>query len=160
MAIETTLRFLRHCDIIDPDIEALRPVADAAAQLVTRVTEAVTIGSQRFAFEREFGGFEVIPEAGTMIARDGDLEIRTPYDNNTEAFVEGLEVLLRLWNETEPVTHKGEFYEFENISITPKPIQNPIPTYVASFSQPSIELAGRLGLNNVVAPFASGPYTM
>ena len=80
---------------------------------------------------------------------------KAPYDNNTEAFVEGLEVLLRLWNETEPVTHKGEFYEFENISITPKPVQQPIPTYVASFSRPSIELAGRLGLNNVVAPFAA-----
>ena len=80
---------------------------------------------------------------------------KAPFDDNTEAFVEGLEVLLRLWNETEPVTHKGQFYEFENISITPKPVQKPIPTYVASFSKPSIELAGRLGLNNVVAPFAA-----
>ena len=34
-------------------------------------------------------------------------------------------------------------------------MQQPIPTYVASFSKPSIELAGRLGLNNVVAPFAA-----
>jgi len=81
VAIETTLRFLRYCDIIDPAIEALRPGADAAAQMVTRVTEAVTIGSQRFAFERELSGFEVIPEAGTLIAHDGDIEIRTPYDN-------------------------------------------------------------------------------
>jgi alkanesulfonate monooxygenase SsuD/methylene tetrahydromethanopterin reductase-like flavin-dependent oxidoreductase (luciferase family) len=80
---------------------------------------------------------------------------KAPYDDNTEAFVEGLEVLLRLWSETEPVTHKGRFWEFDDISITPKPIQNPIPTYVASFSRPSIELAGRLGLNNVVAPFAA-----
>jgi alkanesulfonate monooxygenase SsuD/methylene tetrahydromethanopterin reductase-like flavin-dependent oxidoreductase (luciferase family) len=80
---------------------------------------------------------------------------KAPYDDNTEAFVEGLEVLLRLWSETEPVTHKGRFWEFDDISITPKPIQQPIPTYVASFSRPSIELAGRLGLNNVVAPFAA-----
>ncbi len=80
---------------------------------------------------------------------------KAPYDNNTEAFVEGLEVLLRLWSETEPVTHAGRFWEFEDISITPKPVQNPIPTYIASFSRPSIELAGRLGLNNVVAPFAA-----
>ena len=26
---------------------------------------------------------------------------------------------------TEPVTHKGRFYDFENISITPKPVQTP-----------------------------------
>ena len=35
------------------------------------------------------------------------------------------------------------------------PIQNPMPTYVASFSQPSIELAARLGCGLVVAPFAA-----
>ena len=80
---------------------------------------------------------------------------KAPYDDNTEAFVEGLEVLLRLWNEDAPVTHKGRFYEFEDIFVTPRPVQQPIPVYVASFSRPSIELAGRLGLNNIVAPFAA-----
>ena len=34
-------------------------------------------------------------------------------------------------------------------------MQRPIPTYVASFSQPSIELAARLGCGLIVAPFAA-----
>jgi alkanesulfonate monooxygenase SsuD/methylene tetrahydromethanopterin reductase-like flavin-dependent oxidoreductase (luciferase family) len=34
-------------------------------------------------------------------------------------------------------------------------MQSPIPSYVASFSQPSIELAARLGCNLIVAPFAA-----
>jgi alkanesulfonate monooxygenase SsuD/methylene tetrahydromethanopterin reductase-like flavin-dependent oxidoreductase (luciferase family) len=34
-------------------------------------------------------------------------------------------------------------------------VQRPIPAYVASFSQPSIELAGRLGCGLIVAPFAA-----
>src|SRR6185503_16302053 len=38
---------------------------------------------------------------------------------------------------------------------TPKPVQQPIPTYVASFSKPSIELAARLGCGLIVAPFAA-----
>ena len=75
--------------------------------------------------------------------------------NNTEAFAEGLDVLHRLWTETEPVTHKGRFYDFENVSITPKPVQTPPPIYVACFSRPSLELAGRLGHHVVVAPFAA-----
>jgi alkanesulfonate monooxygenase SsuD/methylene tetrahydromethanopterin reductase-like flavin-dependent oxidoreductase (luciferase family) len=83
------------------------------------------------------------------------LPFKAPYENNTEAFAEGLEALLRLWTEDKPVTHKGRFYEFENISITPKPVQRPVPIYVACFSKPSIELAGRLGLNVIVAPFAA-----
>jgi len=41
------------------------------------------------------------------------------------------------------------------VRITPKPIQQPIPTYVGSFSKPSIELAARLGCGLVVAPFAA-----
>ena len=39
--------------------------------------------------------------------------------------------------------------------ITPKPVQQPIPTYVGSFSKPSIELAARLGCGLIVAPFAA-----
>ena len=34
-------------------------------------------------------------------------------------------------------------------------MQRPLPAYVASFSQPSIELAGRLGCGVIVAPFAA-----
>jgi alkanesulfonate monooxygenase SsuD/methylene tetrahydromethanopterin reductase-like flavin-dependent oxidoreductase (luciferase family) len=34
-------------------------------------------------------------------------------------------------------------------------MQRPLPAYVASFSQPSIELAGRLGCGLIVAPFAA-----
>jgi len=79
---------------------------------------------------------------------------KAQYENNTEVFAEGLEALLRLWTESKPVTHKGKYFEFEDISLTPKPIQNPIPTYVACFSRPSVELAARLGLNVIVAPFA------
>ena len=79
---------------------------------------------------------------------------KAPYEDNSAAFAEGLEAVLRLWTEDKPVTHKGRFYEFENISLTPKPVQRPIPTYVACFSRPSVELAARLGLNVIVAPFA------
>ena len=39
--------------------------------------------------------------------------------------------------------------------ITPKPVQNPIPIYVGSFSKTSVDLAARNGLNIIYAPFAS-----
>src|SRR5262249_162968 len=46
-------------------------------------------------------------------------------------------------------------YRFDDVRITPKPVQRPIPIYVASFSKLSIELAARLGCNLIVAPFAA-----
>jgi alkanesulfonate monooxygenase SsuD/methylene tetrahydromethanopterin reductase-like flavin-dependent oxidoreductase (luciferase family) len=53
------------------------------------------------------------------------------------------------------VTHRGKYYSFDNVSITPKPVQRPVPIHVGSFSRPSIELAARLGLGLVVAAGAA-----
>jgi alkanesulfonate monooxygenase SsuD/methylene tetrahydromethanopterin reductase-like flavin-dependent oxidoreductase (luciferase family) len=53
------------------------------------------------------------------------------------------------------MSYKGKHFAFEDVRITPKPVQQPIPTYVASFSKPSIELAARLGCGLIVAPFAA-----
>ena len=81
VAIETALRFLDHCDMAGPSIQELLPSGTPARQIVTRITEAVAIDSENFAFEREFEGFEIIAQSGTLYARDGDTEYRTPYDN-------------------------------------------------------------------------------
>ncbi|MGE0221710.1 MAG: succinylglutamate desuccinylase/aspartoacylase family protein [Acetobacteraceae bacterium] len=46
-----------------------------------RVTHAVTALTSGFVFERTYYGGEVIPDRDTLIAHDGEAEIRTPYDN-------------------------------------------------------------------------------
>ena len=77
------------------------------------------------------------------------------FANNQEIFEEGMEIVNKLWTSPGPVTHRGKHYQFEDISVTPRPVQNPMSAYVASFSRPSIELAGRLGYGLIVAPFAA-----
>lgn len=52
-----------------------------ARHRIVDVTAAVTISTDRFAFEREFENMQVLPQAGTLIARDGDAPVRTPYAN-------------------------------------------------------------------------------
>jgi alkanesulfonate monooxygenase SsuD/methylene tetrahydromethanopterin reductase-like flavin-dependent oxidoreductase (luciferase family) len=42
------------------------------------------------------------------------------------------------------ISDHGWHYHFGDIAITLRPVQRPIASYVASFSQPSIELAARL----------------
>jgi alkanesulfonate monooxygenase SsuD/methylene tetrahydromethanopterin reductase-like flavin-dependent oxidoreductase (luciferase family) len=79
---------------------------------------------------------------------------KAPFEDNSAAFAEGLELVRRLWSSEFPISHKGKYYEFEDILITPRPVQRPIPTYVATFSRPSIDLAAKLGCGLVVAPFA------
>jgi alkanesulfonate monooxygenase SsuD/methylene tetrahydromethanopterin reductase-like flavin-dependent oxidoreductase (luciferase family) len=77
------------------------------------------------------------------------------FDDNQRIFEEGLAVVRALWTADGRMSHHGKHYDFEDVRITPKPVQRPIPTYVGSFSKPSIELAARLGCGLIVAPFAA-----
>src|SRR5713226_8293080 len=77
------------------------------------------------------------------------------FADNQPIFEEGMAVVRRLWAADAPISHHGQHYRFDDVMITPRPVQRPIPAYVASFSRPSIELAARLGCNLIVAPFAA-----
>jgi alkanesulfonate monooxygenase SsuD/methylene tetrahydromethanopterin reductase-like flavin-dependent oxidoreductase (luciferase family) len=77
------------------------------------------------------------------------------FADNQGIFEEGLELVRKLWSADGRISHHGQHYSFEDVRITPKPVQQPIPTYVASFSKLSIELAARLGCGLIVAPFAA-----
>ena len=65
------------------------------------------------------------------------------FDDNQSAFEEGLQIVHKLWGAEGRLSHHGKHYSFDDVRITPKPVQRPIPTYVGSFSKPSIELADR-----------------
>jgi predicted deacylase len=67
-------RLLRHLGMAMPG-------AALASDPAPPVTRTVTVRSRSFAFLREFRGGEVIPARGTLIAMDGEEEIRTPHDN-------------------------------------------------------------------------------
>jgi luciferase family oxidoreductase group 1 len=77
------------------------------------------------------------------------------FEDNTATFTEGLEIVQRLWESDRPISHHGKRYSFDDVWITPKPVQRPMPIYVASFSRPSIELAAKLGASLVVAAGAA-----
>jgi alkanesulfonate monooxygenase SsuD/methylene tetrahydromethanopterin reductase-like flavin-dependent oxidoreductase (luciferase family) len=44
---------------------------------------------------------------------------------------EGITILRKLFHE-EKAAHKGRFYEFEGVTIQPRPVQNPLPIWIAS----------------------------
>jgi alkanesulfonate monooxygenase SsuD/methylene tetrahydromethanopterin reductase-like flavin-dependent oxidoreductase (luciferase family) len=77
------------------------------------------------------------------------------FEENSAVFAEGLEIVQRLWESDGAISHHGKYYNFDDVWVTPTPVQKPMPIYVASFSQPSIELAARLGTGLVVAAGAA-----
>ena len=93
--------------------------------------------------------------AGRGYDRREYLPFGVSFEDNQSIFDEGLELVRTLWASEDRLTYRGKHYQFEDVRITPRPVQKPIPTYVASFSKPSIELAARLGCGLIVAPFAA-----
>jgi hypothetical protein len=82
VALQASLRFLRHFGMApQPLINALLDPAPPAPQIAIAVTDAVTIDTDAFAFAEPVSPLQVIPKAGTLLARDGAREIRTPYDD-------------------------------------------------------------------------------
>jgi succinylglutamate desuccinylase len=76
----TAARLLRHLGMAAEDAK-LPPDVPLPPGRVARVTRTVTAQSSDFAFLRPFRGGEVIARRNTLIALDGDAEIRTPHDD-------------------------------------------------------------------------------
>jgi predicted deacylase len=82
VAVDTALRFLRTTGVVDGAWAAPRlRLQPPAAQRLVRVTEPVVAKTMNFRFARPWSGLEIVPRAGTLVAADGDVEWRTPYDD-------------------------------------------------------------------------------
>jgi predicted deacylase len=81
VAIAACRQFLQAVEIVKPTmLDRLCPPPERSPQRMVEVTDAVTVNGGPFRFTRDFQGLEIIPEAGTIIAYDGAMPIRTPYD--------------------------------------------------------------------------------
>lgn len=93
-------------------------------------------------FAYEWASLDCISEGRTALivcagggsAGDWDAEARAlkvPVRERQRRLEEHVTILRRLWSE-EQVSHQGEFFEFENITLEPKPIQQPCPIWLAN----------------------------
>jgi predicted deacylase len=71
---------LRHLNVVAPDAPLLPAPALVETRIAT-VTSAVTAMTSNFAFVQTYRGGDVVRQRGTLIAMDGETEIRTPYDD-------------------------------------------------------------------------------
>lgn len=67
------------------------------------------------------------------------------YGESRALFFESLEVIQKAWTET-PFSYQGEYYNFEDVDLVPKPFQTPHPPIrVAVESRETFSLIGSLG---------------
>lgn len=71
-----------------------------------------------------------------------------------ERFHEHFEIVLQAWaNET--LTYEGKFNQFHDVEVLPKPLQNPMPFWVAGTSPDSVQWAGEQGYALLMDPHAT-----
>jgi alkanesulfonate monooxygenase SsuD/methylene tetrahydromethanopterin reductase-like flavin-dependent oxidoreductase (luciferase family) len=74
-----------------------------------------------------------------------------PQSESRERFLEGLDIIRQAW--TKPrISHRGRFFQLGDVSVVPKPVQQPHPPVrVAANSPDTFEMMGQLGLPIFVA---------
>ena len=78
------------------------------------------------------------------------------FQDSRAVFDEQMEYMMTAWRQA-PFEFHGKYYSTpEPLTIVPRPVQRPHPeVYVACFSKPSMELAARLRVHSIFAPFAA-----
>jgi probable F420-dependent oxidoreductase len=72
---------------------------------------------------------------------------------------EVLEIARRLWSE-ESVTFRGEFHQYDGVSISPRPVQQPLPLWIGGSSPAAVRRTVKLGtgwLGGVQTPAQVAP---
>jgi predicted deacylase len=82
IALQAALRFLRHFGMAPVALlDARLDASPHPPQRTIEVTDVVTITSDRFEFARPVVGLQVVKKRGTLLARDDEREIHSPYDD-------------------------------------------------------------------------------
>jgi alkanesulfonate monooxygenase SsuD/methylene tetrahydromethanopterin reductase-like flavin-dependent oxidoreductase (luciferase family) len=92
--------------------------------------------------------------AGGASAREG-ARFGVADRERADRLVENVEICRRLWSE-EHVTFKGRFRSFDDLTLEPRPVQQPCPIWIASNPRPPLAGAGLERALRRVAQLADG----
>ena len=112
--------------------------------LLLPLEHPIVVAEQFATMDAITGGRVIIgPIAGYRDIEFDSLGI--PKSERVGRLVEGVRVIKRLWTEDD-VTFEGNHYQFENVTITPKPVQDPRPPiWIGANTDRAIRRAGKLG---------------
>jgi alkanesulfonate monooxygenase SsuD/methylene tetrahydromethanopterin reductase-like flavin-dependent oxidoreductase (luciferase family) len=77
-------------------------------------------------------------------------------DHSKEVFWEALEIIQALWSAKGPISFHGRHFDFDNIASYPRPIQDPVPLWVAAVTKGTYEEVARRGLRIMTAAGLAG----
>src|SRR5437868_10841756 len=131
----STLGVLSCPDLVLANVAArTRRIRLAPAVTVLPLHHPIRVAEQWATLDLLSGG-RVDFAAGRGYDRQEYRPFGVSFENNQSIFEEAMIVVRKLWSADAPISHAGEHYQFENVAITPSPVQRPLHAYVASFSQ-------------------------
>ena len=83
--------------------------------------------------------------------QDAHAAFGIPWKRRASRFAECLEIMRKLWTE-DNVSHDGRHWQFSDVTINPKPVQNPLPVWIGASADPPVERATRLADGWLIDP--------
>lgn len=82
---------------------------------------------------------------------EAHVAFQTPQQVRVSRFVETFEIV-RLLTQQDGVSYHGKHYAFDNVSINPKSLQQPLPMWIGSNADPAIRRTAKLADAWVISP--------
>ncbi|HET9491748.1 MAG TPA: TIGR03619 family F420-dependent LLM class oxidoreductase [Methylomirabilota bacterium] len=90
-------------------------------------------------------GGRLLPAFGVGVEQEREFRAAgVPFKERGRRTDEAIAIMRRCWSEDE-VTHAGEFWQLERITVLPRPVQQPLPVWIGGNSEAAMRRAGRLG---------------
>ena len=90
-------------------------------------------------------GGRCLPAVGVGVEQEREFRAAgVPFRERGRRTDEAIRIMRRCWAEGE-VTHAGEFWTLDRITVLPRPVQQPLPLWIGGGSEAAMRRAGRLG---------------
>jgi probable F420-dependent oxidoreductase len=87
----------------------------------------------------------LLPAFGVGVEQEREFRAAgVPFKERGRRTDEAIGIMRRCWSEDE-VSHAGEFWQLDRITVLPRPVQQPLPVWIGGNSEAAMRRAGRLG---------------
>ena len=98
------------------------------------------------------GRFTLITAVGGQ--QEAHAALNIPWKERAPRFEECLEIMRLLWTQNK-VSYAGQFWNFSDVTINPKPVQHPLPVWIGADADRPVRRAARCADGWLIAPWLS-----
>lgn len=77
-----------------------------------------------------------------------------PPEESASRFHETVDIVLKAWT-TQKLSYQGKYFSYDNVEVLPKPVQSPMPVWMAASSTPALDWAAAQGHSILMDPHSS-----